>query len=118
MTDSTIALLVATLLCSTASQVFQKKAALETHDNQALLSKLSNNQFIKAILLLGLGLLFWLGVLINTELSLAYPLLSLNYVLVMVSAKLFLNEPIPKIRWLGNAIIIIGIFILCSPSAP
>ncbi len=118
MTDSTIVLLVATLLCSTASQIYQKKAALELHDNQTLLSKLSNHQFVKALLLLGLGLLFWLGILINTDLSLAYPLLSLNYVLVMISAKIFFNEPVPKVRWLGNAIIVVGIFILCNPSTP
>lgn len=60
----------------------------------------------------GISSLFWLAVLSEINLSLAYPMLALNYVLVPLTAWLFLSESIPPLRWAGMAVIIVGVIII------
>jgi len=60
----------------------------------------------------GISSLFWIAVLSEINLSLAYPMLALNYVLVPLTAWLFLSEQIPPLRWLGMVIIIIGVIVI------
>ncbi|MDH4135342.1 MAG: EamA family transporter [Anaerolineae bacterium] len=59
-----------------------------------------------------LGSLFWLAVLSRLDLSLAYPMLALTYVLVPVTAWLFLGEQVPGVRWLGIGVVIVGVLII------
>ena len=60
----------------------------------------------------GLSSLFWIVVLSKVDLSLAYPMLALNYVLVPLTAWLFLGEQVPTLRWLGSGVVIIGVVII------
>ena len=60
----------------------------------------------------GLSSLFWLVVLSKVDLSLAYPMLALNYVLVPLTAWVFLGEQVPTLRWLGAGVVIIGVVII------
>ncbi len=67
---------------------------------------------------LGLGLyvvgaVLWLIVLSRVNLSYAYPLIALTYVLIPLAAWLLLHEPpIPLIRWVGMAIIVFGVVLV------
>ncbi|MDR0368840.1 MAG: EamA family transporter [Bacteroidales bacterium] len=54
--------------------------------------------------------LIWTHVLKHYDFSLAYPLLSISYIIGLVSAGLFLGETIPFTRWIGVVIIIIGVY--------
>lgn len=56
------------------------------------------------------ALLTWMHVLKNYDFSVAYPLLSISYILGLLSAYFFLHEAIPLTRWLGVVIIMIGVF--------
>jgi len=56
------------------------------------------------------GMLLWMYVLKRFEFSVAYPLLSISYILGLFSAQLFFHETIPLTRWIGVIIIIIGVF--------
>jgi multidrug transporter EmrE-like cation transporter len=60
----------------------------------------------------GLSAVFWIAVLSNVDLSLAYPMVSLAYVIVFVASWLLLGEQIPPLRILGLLIIIIGVFVI------
>ena len=60
----------------------------------------------------GLSSLFWIVVLSKVDLSLAYPMLALNYVLVPLTAWVFLGEQVPTLRWLGAGVVIIGVVII------
>ena len=60
----------------------------------------------------GLSSLFWIVVLSKVDLSLAYPMLAFNYVLVPLTAWLFLGEQVPTLRWLGAGVVIIGVVII------
>jgi drug/metabolite transporter (DMT)-like permease len=56
--------------------------------------------------------LLWLWILQHADLSFAYPMLSMAYVLVVLSSKFILKEKVPLIRWIGVIIICIGIFLI------
>lgn len=65
----------------------------------------------------GLGLyvlatISWIAVLSRIDLAVAYPLGSMNYVLVTVMAATVLREGIPPLRWIGTASILAGILIV------
>ena len=65
-----------------------------------------------ACLLLGLGLLAWLGVLRRLPVSLAYPMLSLNFVLIVLAARFVFHEATPRRHWYGVAAIAFGVLLL------
>ena len=65
-----------------------------------------------ACLLLGLGLLAWLGVLRRLPVSLAYPMLSLNFVLIVLAARFVFHEATPRRHWYGVAAIALWVLLL------
>lgn len=70
--------------------------------------------FTVPVILLGLGLymagsMFWLFVLSRAELSFVYPMISLSYVIIAFFSWIFLGEHISSYRWLGIALILLGI---------
>ncbi|MBU0512443.1 MAG: multidrug resistance protein [Chloroflexi bacterium] len=71
-----------------------------------------NPYVLAGLALYGGGALAWMGVLRRVDLSLAYPFLALNFVLVPVVAHFILNEAVPAGRWVGIAVIVGGILIV------
>lgn len=59
-----------------------------------------------------MGAVFWLLVLSKLDLSLAYPMLALTYVLIPLAAQFFLGEQVPALRWLGVGIIFVGVAVV------
>jgi multidrug transporter EmrE-like cation transporter len=64
------------------------------------------------LVLYGVGALAWIAVLARIDLSIAYPFLALNFILVTVSSQFFLGEHVPALRWLGVLVICGGIFLV------
>lgn len=60
----------------------------------------------------GISFLLWIKVLSKVELSYAYPMVSLGYVLVMIFSYFFFKENITPIRILGVAFIMIGVILV------
>ncbi|MDT7858492.1 MAG: EamA family transporter [Candidatus Aenigmarchaeota archaeon] len=56
--------------------------------------------------------LIWLVVLSKAELSFAYPLLAIGYVLIAIFSKFLFNENVTFVRFLGIILISIGVFLL------
>ena len=109
---SSILLLATTIVLTVTSQVLQKQVALaaqEHPDSNAIIYYSRQTRFWLALLLLGAGLLCWLLVLHKMEVSKAYTLLSLNYVLMLAASRFFFDETIPPTRWFGAAAIVIGV---------
>ena len=67
------------------------------------------------LLFYGVGALAWIAVLSRLDLSLAYPFLALNFVLITLSSRFFLGEVVPSIRWVG-ILVIIGSILLVARS--
>ena len=54
----------------------------------------------------------WMTVLSSIDLSIAFPLGSLSFILIPVLSVIFLGEEVPGMRWIGIAFIIGGIIML------
>ena len=54
----------------------------------------------------------WFLVLSRVDLSIAYPSLSLGYLLIIVLSFLFLKEPITLFKVIGSLLICFGVFII------
>jgi multidrug transporter EmrE-like cation transporter len=62
--------------------------------------------------LFGISAMFWLVVLSRVDLSVAYPFVGLSYIIVVLLSRLFLNEQVTALRWLGVVVVAIGIAIV------
>jgi len=56
------------------------------------------------------AMLTWIYVLKHYEFSIAYPLLSISYIIGLLSACFFLHEAVPISRWIGVVIIMVGVY--------
>ncbi|WP_026791710.1 4-amino-4-deoxy-L-arabinose-phosphoundecaprenol flippase subunit ArnE [Pleomorphomonas oryzae] len=62
-----------------------------------------------SLLCLGSAMLLWLSVLQRVPVGVAYPMLSLNFILVTLAARWFWHETITTRQWLGIALIVLGV---------
>ena len=106
MTGLLLVLAVSVITC--AGQLCQKQAAQVSGKGVARVLR----WLALAVLLLGIAMLLWLRVLQLLPLSLAYPMLSLNFVLVTLVARFVFHEPIDSRHWLGVALVISGVVLL------
>ena len=60
----------------------------------------------------GVGAIAWLIVLSRLDLSVAYPFLALNFVLITLASRFILGETVPSLRWLGVLVICAGVLIV------
>lgn len=60
----------------------------------------------------GLSALLWLRVLAELDVGKAYPFVALSIVVTMASGALFLGEPVPMLRVVGAALVIVGVLLV------
>ncbi len=60
----------------------------------------------------GLGAAAWIVVLSKLDLSYAYPFIALNFVLITLVSRAVFSEAIPSVRWVGIALICVGIVLI------
>lgn len=70
--------------------------------------------FSNLLVLVGLFFYFvsaviWMIVLSRVDLSFAYPIIGINFVLVLLVSRYFLGEHVGPIRWIGAIIIFLGV---------
>ncbi|MFZ1947773.1 MAG: multidrug resistance protein [bacterium] len=56
--------------------------------------------------------LSWLIILSRVDLSFAYPLISIGYILIMVLSKYIYNEPLTPLKIAGTLLVCAGVFLL------
>jgi drug/metabolite transporter (DMT)-like permease len=113
--------LLPAMLFSTTGELFLKRGMNEigSFDFTAVsailptVTKIATNPFIW-IGMIGFvgGSVFWLSVISRVPLSLAYPMLSLSYVIVVVESWIFLNEGLHPLRVIGSLVIIGGVVLV------
>ncbi len=80
--------------------------------------KLFTNPFVLGgFVLVFSGALFWLAVLSRWPLSLAYPLLSISYIIGIIASVLVLKEKVSWVQLLGVLVIVLGV-VLVSRGRP
>jgi len=71
------------------------------------------NKFVFfGITMYALSFLLWVYALSKIDLSYAYPLVSVNFVLVTLLSRLVFKEKVSKLRWLSIAVIMIGVVLI------
>ena len=76
-----------------------------------------NPYVLGGISIYGFTTFVWLVILSRVKLSIAYPMLSLGYVLAIPFSWLFFKESIPKVRIIGAIIICIGVYLVAQGEA-
>jgi len=77
---------------------------------------LSNPYNLVGLGLYGVSAFLWFIVLSREDLSFAYPIMSLTYALVVISAFAFFGEKIPIIRIIGILLIMLGVALVAQGS--
>jgi drug/metabolite transporter (DMT)-like permease len=54
----------------------------------------------------------WLVVLSKLDVSYAYPIVSINYVVIAIASKFFFGEKVSKLRWISILIICLGVVLV------
>lgn len=114
----TLFLIALTSLCDTVNQLFLKSAidslSFSPTFNIIKLFKFIFQLLIKPRLWLGfvfsiISLCIWLSVLSRADLNFAFSADSMHYIFIAFAARLFLKEKFSSLRWLGTALIVVGI---------
>ncbi|SDT22133.1 undecaprenyl phosphate-alpha-L-ara4N flippase subunit ArnE [Pseudomonas asplenii] len=109
----TLVLLLGACLLTCLGQVAQKFAVEGWREpSLGMFDKLRSPWLWLALASLGLGLLVWLLVLQRLEVGVAYPMLSLNFVLITLVAHYLFKESIDSRHWFGVALIMAGVVLL------
>ncbi|HOG47237.1 MAG TPA: SMR family transporter [Anaerolineae bacterium] len=77
-----------------------------------LLRVFSNPYVLLGFASYGLSSIAYLMALSKLELSVAYPMIGLGYVLVVLFSWLLLKEQVGALRWLGTLLIVAGVWLV------
>jgi undecaprenyl phosphate-alpha-L-ara4N flippase subunit ArnE len=108
MTATTIGVLLV-ILCGIIegiAQLFFKKSALAPDGKQLWIGA--------GVVLFILQALIYTGALQFVEVSTAFPIGSVAFVVVAILSRRFLNEPVTRPRWIGIGLIIVGVSLLAA----
>ncbi|MFC1478038.1 hypothetical protein ACFL57_01100 [Candidatus Margulisiibacteriota bacterium] len=76
------------------------------------LKVITNFSVVFGFFLYGLSAFLWLIVLSRMDLSFAYPLLSVGYILILIFSWMFFKENISIVRWSGVLVICFGVYLI------
>ncbi|ADK14401.1 MULTISPECIES: EamA family transporter [Clostridium] len=114
-----IVLILISVFLGAIGQVLVKYGAVNLNLNftikyliPSILSILKNLPVMLGIISYGLSFLLWIKVLSKVELSYAYPMVSLGYIITMVFSYFMFKENISFIRILGVAFIMLGVILV------
>jgi drug/metabolite transporter (DMT)-like permease len=72
----------------------------------------SEGYFVAGVVLYGISLVVWIMGLSRVPVSIAYPMLSLGYIVNAIAAHYLFGEAVTFQRWLGIAFIVAGVFLV------
>jgi drug/metabolite transporter (DMT)-like permease len=103
---------------NTLFQIFIKLAADSSKGHASdWFSALASPWFLAAVAIEIVGFLIWMQVLSELDLSKAFPLSALSYVLVLLSSWLYFREQITALQLIGSALILGGVWLIGTASA-
>jgi drug/metabolite transporter (DMT)-like permease len=112
-------LILFSVALTSIGQLFFKKGMmfLDHSHQQASLWKLMgyglfNGYVLLGFLSFGAGAVLWLAVLAKEEVSYAYPLSSLGYIIVLIGSFFLFHENISPARIIGILLLIFGVFFI------
>lgn len=120
MTASSFALILAGVLLNAIAQLLLKAGAntlgviTPTVANAwpLTVSIATNPHFLGGFACYGISVLIWIMALSRVPVSMAYPMLSIGYVVNALAAWYLFGEALTSGRWLGIGFVIIGVYLL------
>jgi multidrug transporter EmrE-like cation transporter len=111
MEYSAYGLLLIAILFGAVGQIFLKSGMNGRPGFQIrnLWSLILDVKIVGGFLSYGVSTLLYLRSLADLDLSLAYPTVSLGYVMILLLSRKFFNEPVNSTRWIAVFIICLGI---------
>lgn len=107
--------LLLTIFCQAVAAVLGKYAAISLDEELPIVVQIIiNPYYILTLAFLGFQTIFWILTLRSYDLSLVYPTMSVNYLLVVCFSVIIFHEIITVNNVLGLLLILLGIFILFS----
>ncbi len=118
----TIALILLSVALGVTGQIFLKQGVSAdgpiTGFNRALLVTFFRPLVLLGLFSYGLSSIAWLVVLSRTELSFAYPMIALGYVLVFFLSWWFFQEQVTWVRIVGLFLICFGVVLVAITKPP
>lgn len=73
-----------------------------------------NPHVMAGIACYAVSVILWIMVLSRVDVSYAYPLLSVGYVVTALAGKAFFGEPVGFARWAGILVICFGVYLVAK----
>jgi multidrug transporter EmrE-like cation transporter len=112
-------LILASVFLNASAQLFMRKGMLRigpisfSFFSLTLIGKLCTNIYlILSIACYVLSALLWMAVLSKVDVSLAYPFLSIGFIIVLIMGHFLFGEQITWFKIVGIAFVCVGIFFL------
>ena len=110
-------LIVLTVIINTTGQFMVKTGinrvgAVSLTDVHAIIRALSSWLVLGGFVVYFISALIWISILSKAELSWAFPILSLSYVITALLSPVFLNEVFSVQRLIGTIVICLGVFLV------
>lgn len=99
-------------LLGASGQLLFKLASPEFSFNP--LTWFKNFYFLLGIFFYAISAILFVWALKYSNLSILYPIIATSYVWVTIFATLILKEPFPILKWVGIALIIIGVILITT----
>lgn len=108
-------LLFINILLMSAGQLFFKESALFINKNSELSfiqGYINNPYFYAAVSFFAISTFVWVKILTQMKISVAYPLLSLSYILTAIGAYYIFQEKITSLNLVGVFLIMSGVALI------
>ena len=111
-------LIIMTVFLNTAGQFMMKtginRIGMIGFDNfmESMVKAVTSGYVIGGFLSYAVSAVLWIVILSRSDLSWAFPMVSLSYVVTAIFAPYFLNEPFTITRFVGILVIVSGVFIV------
>lgn len=106
-------LLIINIFLTSIGQLFLKKSSLLTI-NQNIFEKILNPFFLLGLFFYGISTLLWIKILEKIDISIAYPLMAISYIIVTIGANIFFQEGITTSKIIGMIFIILGVYFIAK----
>jgi drug/metabolite transporter (DMT)-like permease len=104
------------IVLSSASQIFFKVASDVNHHPHAINPELFTSWALWGGIIASLtSLVSWLYALRSIPLIIAFNLGAVTFILVPLGSWVFLGEQVPPVRWLGIALVTLGVLFIARP---